>query len=64
MLSDCRQLVHSIREYAIVGMILDDISKKVVDLILVVSSRFGIGKRFLIPGAGSSCRRLADLADR
>ena len=42
MLSDAYQLGHSVREYIIVGMIIDDIFKKIVDLILVFSSRFGM----------------------
>ena len=45
MFSDTYQLGHSAREYTIVGRIIDDILKKIVDLISVISSRFGIGKR-------------------
>jgi len=42
MLSDIYQLGHSVPEYAIFDRIIDDILKKIVDLISVVSSRFGI----------------------
>ena len=47
MFSDASQLGHSAREYTIFGRIIDDILKKIIDLILVISSRFGIGKRML-----------------
>jgi hypothetical protein len=43
MLSDICQLDHSVPEYAIFDRIIDDILKKIVDLISVVSSRFSIG---------------------
>jgi len=42
MFSDAYQLGHSVREYTVVGMIIDDIFKKIIDLILTFSSRFGI----------------------
>ena len=41
MLSDIYQLGHSVPEYAIFDRTIDDILKKIVDLISVVSSRFG-----------------------
>jgi len=41
MLSDTLQIVHSLWGYTKVGMILDDIFKKSIDLISVFSSRFG-----------------------
>ena len=44
MFSDASQLGHSAREYSIVVRITDDFIKKMIDLILVISSRFGIGK--------------------
>ena len=43
MLSDAHQLGHSVPGYTIVGMVIDDIFKKIVDLISVFSSRFGVG---------------------
>jgi len=43
VLSDTYQLGHSVRKCTIVGMIIDDIFKKIIDLISVFSSRFGIG---------------------
>jgi hypothetical protein len=54
MLSDAYQLGHSVPEYTIVGIIIDDIFKKIIDLISVFSSRFGRlsayqGKRYLAP---------------
>jgi hypothetical protein len=67
MLSDVHQFSHSAREYTIVSRVISDILKKIVDLILVVSSRFRIGRRLSgkrTPGSGSSCRRFVDLADR
>jgi len=67
MLSDIHQLIHSVREYTIVDRMINDISKKAIDLISVISSRFGTGKHLSgkkIPGSGSSRRRLVDLADR
>ena len=45
-MSDAYQLGHSAREYIIVSRIINDILK-IIDLISVVSSRFGIGKRLL-----------------
>jgi hypothetical protein len=42
MLSDAPQLGYSVREYTIVGMIIDDIFKEPIDLISVFSSGFGI----------------------
>jgi hypothetical protein len=41
MFSDIYQLGHSALKYTIVSRIIDDIPKKIVDLISVVSSRFG-----------------------
>jgi hypothetical protein len=41
MLSDTPQLGYSVREYTIVGMIIDDIFKELVDLISIFSSCFG-----------------------
>ena len=61
MLSDIVQLGPSVREYTIVGMIIDDIFKKIIDLISIVSSRFDVGKRLsgkgylvLVPVVGVS----------
>jgi len=46
MVFDARYLGHSVREYTVVGMVIDDILKKIVDLIsVVVSSRLRMGKR-------------------
>jgi hypothetical protein len=42
MFSDICQLAHPAPEYAIFDRIIDDILKKIVDLISVVSSRFGM----------------------
>jgi hypothetical protein len=67
MVSDAHQLAHCARRYTIVGRIIDDMLKKMIDLIFVVSSRFGIGKLVSgkkIPDSGSSCRPPIDLADR
>jgi hypothetical protein len=67
MLSDAHQLGYSVREYTVVGRIIDDVLKKIVNLISVISSSFGIDKRLSekkIPGSGSSYRRFVDLADR
>ena len=47
MLSDTFQLVHSIREYTILVRIVDDIFKKIIDLVMVVSGRFRTGKLVL-----------------
>ena len=43
MSSDIYQLGRSAREYAISGRIVDDILKKIMDLISVISSCFGTG---------------------
>jgi hypothetical protein len=67
MVSDVHQLDHSVREYAVVGRIINDILKKIINLISIVSNRFGIGEAYVrkkVPGSGSSRRRSVDLADR
>jgi len=42
MFSDICQLGHSVPEYVIFDRIINDILKKIVDLISIVSSRFGV----------------------
>jgi hypothetical protein len=42
MFSDVYQIGYSAPEYTIIGRIIDDILKKIVDLISVISSRFGV----------------------
>ena len=47
MLSDAFQLAHSVQGHTILVRMIEDIFEKIIDLVMVVSGRFGTGKLVL-----------------